>query len=581
MWLKTYLLVTGIGAFLALAFPGLVVFGLFLLVIPGLVLAMMPTAFLYGLVFAAMRFVLGAVLTGIPLNIAAAVATGALMWAIPQPMVRQAKARLAALRQDEVLPPAPVALSGHILIVRPFESRCDSLCAALLRTPGVSSVRIETRHGHSYTYRLGDADMPGRHEKPVGHGLLEPAEYKASDPLARQRALEAEWNLMLTERGLKLIRSDDAPPADFTIAISDGLAGDDQPRVGKSLDWSLAAAPVGRKALELFGRDGMLLMRQELLSTSAPSAPLSIGAEGGIENFRFRWARKRIGDGTQYAEIPVEQLLMDHTSVARGVDLGAADRRTRAELEAALADPARPAGDPAFGLANQWMESHRAVKGPLDQGERALLAQILADPRVISANGLWAVVKRLDEPAPDLRRLAARRYLASAKPHDARGWINAFATLPPGSYAEELPEERMVLAAPERSQYATGLIRRQGDRGVAAVPDLLHLLRQYCAHDPGEYGYGDLTEAMSAVRSGFRVIGPDAAFACDEIEALLATPVMARRYEIARQDWDVLLVVLGRPVETIDKPQRLSGTVAGYRKRIADLAAREFDPSQN
>lgn len=276
MWLKTYLLVTGIGAFLALAFPPLVVLGAFLLLIPGLILAMMPTAFLYGVVFAAMRFVLGTMLIGIPLNIAAAIATGALMWAIPQPMIRQANARLAALREPEVLPSAPVALSGDILITGKFESRCDSLCAALLLTPGVSSVTIKTVRGHSSTYRLGDANTPGKNEKPTGHGLLEPAENMAGDPLARQRALEAEWNLMLTERGLKLVRSDDAPLADFTIAIGNGTVGDDKPRSRKSLDWSLAASPVSRKALELFDRDGKRLLRKVMLSITVPGAPLSI-----------------------------------------------------------------------------------------------------------------------------------------------------------------------------------------------------------------------------------------------------------------------------------------------------------------
>lgn len=581
MWLKTYLLVTGIGAFVALAFPGVVVVGFFLLVIPGLVLSLMPTAFLYGVVFAVMRFVLGAVLTGIPLNIAAAIATGALMWAIPQPVARQAKARLAALREAEVLPPAPVALSGHVLITRPFESRCDSLCVALLRTPGVASVGIETRRGHPKTYRLVDQAAPGNSETPIGHGLLEPARYEAGDPLSRQRALEAEWNLMLAERGLKLVRSDDTPPPDFTITISDGTLGDDKSNARKNLDWSLAEAPFGRKALELFDRDGTPLLRQAMLFTSVPSAPLSIWADGGIQNFSFGWGRQRIGDGKQHAEIPVEELLLEHTRVARGVDQAAAARRTRTELEAALADPARPVGDPAFALANQWMESHRAVKEPFDEGERALLVRILADPRVTSSDGLWAAVTRLEGPATDLRRLAAERYLASADKKAARGWVNALATLPPGSYAEQLPEERTVLAAPETSQYATGLIRRQGDRGVAAVPDLLHLLRQYATQDPGKYGYSDLTEAMSAVRSGFRVIGPNAAYAREEIEALLATPAMARRYEIDRQDWDVLLVVLGRPVESIAKPERLSGTNASYRNRIADLATRPFDPSRN
>jgi hypothetical protein len=44
--LKRYLLVTGLGAFIALAKPDLVVVGYFLLLIPGLLLSLAPTAFL-------------------------------------------------------------------------------------------------------------------------------------------------------------------------------------------------------------------------------------------------------------------------------------------------------------------------------------------------------------------------------------------------------------------------------------------------------------------------------------------------------------------------------------------------------
>lgn len=51
-FLTTYLMITGIGAFLALAMPGLVMLGLFMLILPGLILGMMPTAFIYGVIFA-------------------------------------------------------------------------------------------------------------------------------------------------------------------------------------------------------------------------------------------------------------------------------------------------------------------------------------------------------------------------------------------------------------------------------------------------------------------------------------------------------------------------------------------------
>jgi hypothetical protein len=255
------------------------------------------------------------------------------------------------------------------------------------------------------------------------------------------------------------------------------------------------------------------------------------------------------------------------------VDQAAAAERTRTVIVAALADPARPAGDAAFNLANQWMESLRAAKDPLSAEDRRLLARILEDRRVTSADGLWEAVKRLSDPAEDLRRLAARRYLDADDPKNAKGWLAPWSSLPSGTFAAPLPEEREVLAATESAMYAGALIRRQADRGVEAVPDLLRLLRAFAAHDPGKYRYADLTSAMEAVRDAFRAIGPAAAPARPEIEALLATPGLARRYEIGKQEWDVLLVVLGRPVDTLEKPERLSGTVESYRERVAKAAA--------
>jgi hypothetical protein len=84
MWLKTYLIITGIGAFVALTMPWLVIIGSFLIV-PGIILASMPTAFMYGVAFALFRLPLGSVLSGASLNVMSGVATLALFWAIPQP----------------------------------------------------------------------------------------------------------------------------------------------------------------------------------------------------------------------------------------------------------------------------------------------------------------------------------------------------------------------------------------------------------------------------------------------------------------------------------------------------------------
>ena len=581
MTLKTYLLVTGIGAFIALAFPALVVVGYFLLLVPGVILSLMPTAFLYGVVFALSRYLLSALLGGMALNVAAVVVTAIVLLAIPQPVAFSTKARLAALRQEEVLPPAPIPLSGHILLRRSFGHKCDALCAALLKTPGVLSVTLESRIRKPATFRLVGVATPGDSLAPSGFGMAEDGKYNASDPLATSRGLEAEWNLMLSDRGLKLVAEAIHPTPDFIINIIDGPVSEDGLANEHRSKWSLRAATPRRNALEIFDREGRALLRQERLSAYVPSAPLSIGTTGGIENFRFRWSQQRLGDDTESGGIPVDALLLDHTNVARGVDQAAAAERTRAAIAAALADPARPADDPVFKLANQWMEGQQGRKEPFDAEDRRLLVRILEDRRVTSADGLWAAVKRLSDPAEDVRRLAARRYLDASDPKEAKGWIAPWPALPTGAFAAPLPEERAVLASPQTAMYAGGLIRRQADRGTEAVPDLLRLLRAFAAHDPGKYRYSDLTSAMDSVRDAFRAIGPAAAPARGEIEALLATPGLAQRYENNRQSWDVMLVVLGRPVDTLEKPARLSGTVESYRERVAKVAAKPFEPGRD
>lgn len=581
MTLELYLLVTGVGAAIALLFPLSVTIGIYLLIIPGLILAMMPSAFLYGLVFGAFRLLLGEMLEGILLDIAALTATAGLMWVIPQPQMRIAASWLDALREDDITPATPIALSGHIYIWQARGKGCDALCAALLKTPGVLSVTRERAYGAAVTYRLVPVDAPGESVKPLGFGLLPKPEYRWDDPLASHRNLQAEWNLMLSSCGLKLVEEEANEKPDFSIIITDGPVDDPAPAHSDQIAWSLRPSEIRKDALEIFDGDGRPLLRRAILSTTVPSAPLLIGTDGGVETFRFQFARKRIGDGTASSAIPREALLLEHTTIARGVDEAAVIGLMRSTIEAALGDPARPAEDAAFKLAEQWMASHRATAQPPDAGERALLVRLLEDRRVASADGLATAVGRIVDPAPDLRRLAAARYLAASDPDKARGWINAMSCLPPGAFATALPEEEEILAAPRTSIHATGLIRRQADRGVAAVPDLLRLLRDFSTYKSGKYRISDTTHAANAVRMAFRAIGPGAASARPEIEALLATPGLAHGYRIEKDDWDVMLVVLGKPVSDLEKPEGLTGTVERYRTRVAERAARPFDPRRD
>lgn len=146
--LQIYLIVTSVLAIAAILEPTLVVVGLFLGILPGLVLQLAPTGFLYGLVFAIiLQFAIPAAWRPGVRSFAAFTATLAVFWALPQPGLWYAQKLLnESFRQDVTpAPDAPVDLSGHVRISNPDAStHCAALCTALLSTPGVTAFTIDT-----------------------------------------------------------------------------------------------------------------------------------------------------------------------------------------------------------------------------------------------------------------------------------------------------------------------------------------------------------------------------------------------------------------------------------------------------
>src|SRR4051812_11622758 len=153
-FLRCYLLVTGVGAFVAISVPTLVVVGLFFGILPGLILAVMPTAFLWGLLFALVYWLVAEVLPRPAAGGVAAIAAVAMLMLMPQGGLRAARARLAATHEPERIPAQPIPVRGHVRIEVPhWDSTpgnadrrpgpgCDGLCASLLFKPGVSSVTV-------------------------------------------------------------------------------------------------------------------------------------------------------------------------------------------------------------------------------------------------------------------------------------------------------------------------------------------------------------------------------------------------------------------------------------------------------
>ncbi|WP_380874290.1 hypothetical protein ACFB49_46960 [Sphingomonas sp. DBB INV C78] len=576
LMLGLYLIVTGLLAAVAISVPSLVVLGLFLGIVPGLILAFAPSAFLYGLAFGVIRFVLGAFLSGFLLFICSASLTLALFWALPQPGLARARALLADAVLPDIQPPAPIALDGHIRVERRFENRCDNLCVALLTTPGVTGVTIVIKGQKKdsiRTWRLVPVAAPGEAVIPNGFGFDDPsAEKVPGDWSAGPRALEAAWNLRLAA-GVKLVSDDDAPPPAFVIETSERPVHDGRPG-----PWSLSPRAGRIETGQLRDNRGNVLLRRQVASIAAPAAPLISTYTGGIESGRMEWSTRTLAHPARYAQLEFEKQVVTHTNIARGVDREAAMAKARAELVRALDDPSRAADDAAFRLANQWLASFERAKA-MTASDAVIVERVVADRRIRSADGLWAALRAMGDDGSRVRRLVEARIMDREGARENKQWGRALRELPAGAFAIETPEEATILADPDVSRYATAIIARQADRGPEALPDLLRLLEEHATVDPGKYGYGDASEAINAVRRALRALGASARPALPQVESLFARHERLQR--LRGEDWDVTLVAMGMPLERVVKPANRSGTSAQYVERVARKAAQTFDPRRD
>ena len=144
--MKYALVITSFLAGLAIAAPELVVFGYFLLIVPGLVLTFAPTAFIYFAVTAVVRRLLP-IASSMTATAVAFGVTLLLGWAVMQPFRSAAMSAYHADELPDVLPNQAIELDGHVRMERPDQRRepgCDYLSLAVLDSPGVESLTTVT-----------------------------------------------------------------------------------------------------------------------------------------------------------------------------------------------------------------------------------------------------------------------------------------------------------------------------------------------------------------------------------------------------------------------------------------------------
>lgn len=197
--LRLTLIVTGVCALIVMTVPGILVFAYLALIIPGVILSLMPTAFMWLVTFSVMWWPMRSRLSLSISNALALAGTLAIFWLLPQASIASSRAEFSRIAADQdVFPDKRLALSGDIKVIVPhldmaaidpdivkrdaadykeildrwvrtrpkncdgvcismsrpnepyhrekYENRawgCDALCVALLATPGITSVTVD------------------------------------------------------------------------------------------------------------------------------------------------------------------------------------------------------------------------------------------------------------------------------------------------------------------------------------------------------------------------------------------------------------------------------------------------------
>ncbi|MEO8375408.1 MAG: hypothetical protein ABI471_09290 [Sphingomonas bacterium] len=610
--LKLYLITTGIGAFIAVTFPAIVVIGLFLIV-PGLILSLMPTAFLYGCVFAALWFPLQSWLGPWAATLLALPATIGLLYLVAIPSHLASRAKLAEAILPDVTPGEKLGIAGHMRLdmpaftTEPFDPanpkaprpvRCNALCAAMLFTPGVESVTLNPNRNRTSSQgaAIGDAplDPSARTFRRVPRAqcaeTLRPTD-AAGLGLDHDgvRALETEWNLRLSSSDC-IIAVPTLGLHDLVVAQGNySLFGD---RVGGK-EWSLGARAVRVERFEIRSADGTVRMRSLIATTEALTRPLLITPGGSLENFSFGWSHTTLSNANRYATLDMAKLLKAHTNLVLSADPVATARLARGRLQAMVDDPAVTTADTGWSAAEGYFAQLR--KTGIDEADRRLLPALIRDPRMTRFQGIWDAVRAHGDQGTILREAMVERLArppadpeAEADREARRTIGRVIASLPPGTFASPSPAELSILGDPTVRSRAPGLVARQSDRGATAVPLLLDIIEYHSRawmesrNDRSRRPEpGDNRDAVmvDAARVAFCRLGLVAASALPRLIAL-DRERQASNILSGDREWTTTLARLGQPVESFAKPENLSGTTEQFH---ADLRRRltNFQPDRD
>ena len=571
MSIQRVLLVSGVLAVIAIMFPQLTGIGLFLLAVPGLVLMLAPTVFIYTATFAIVRRYLP-IAHARALNLVAAFITLGLGVVVPLPLwliQRQVFHRAAT---GDVVPNERVVIRGDVLLSNDetrteffggkTQVRCDTLCAALLDTPGVGTVTIAHKEFPT-SYRLLPKGEPKGAATTRAVALKNPEEIlqflpEKSFNFADFAARSVAENAIIARWGLRLVN-------DATLAVVPTPQHHDL-TITMSHTSRQGMFDASVRQVDVRDREGRVLLRRQHVTATRVFMPLLV-LPGDVLARNGKWGLARIDVETSdrlWGKKSTTVLFEDTTLAWPSGPGQPATAGMRDRLAAALTQPGKPAD---LSLAGPWIATINWQS--VSDGDVDLLGKLIADTRVNELSELY--MGYTDRVRAELRGPIVARLINPSTAPQIRQRLNSLVKfMPPGTFAVPSPDEMALLNNPLLRSEAPALVQRLADRGKEGVPELVRILEEEMQVEPWPARQG----VLAAVSRAFVRLGPDAASALplvielfDERDSPLAkgSAVVASNSD----HWRAAMVSMGRPIEEVPFPPNFTAAqIASGREEI-------------
>jgi hypothetical protein len=618
-FLTLYLAWTGVGAFIALAMPGLVMLGLFMLILPGLILGIMPTAFMYGVIFTVGFLAARAIFGDGVISIIAGLAFLVLViTTIPQPTRAADIAAYKASILPAVTPAKPIELKGDIRFnfnnpsmnksSGPYVKgrsgyRCDSYCLAALFTPGVTSVTID-KSGlddlgkpsiEARTYRLvARPDCRSNYEVNFDN-ITAPLRTNSKPGVSLfddSKVLVSDWAMRLANE-FCVVMEVPVQNHHFTITelISNGSGG---PYRGGN--WKFGSGRIDTQTLTIHqGKD--LVFREHRSSVTTLAKVLLIGFAGDLTNPHFRWERATLYSGDKYGSVDLQKSMGDFTNLA-GKPVDGSSRKEnaaahlpayRAQMLSALNDPSLSEKSPAFKVMESYFAAISDKAAPEDV---EILSRLFSDTRITRYEGAWNLRLPAEHMIP-IYNAYTKRIIAEGAPSRFQKSLmsNAVAKMGTDTFKLIGPDQIRLLNNPSWRLAVPELVRALGYGGLNSGRTLIQYLKQHAGaianidrmrknREVSGYGLQEQRDAnmtlIGAAQRGLCIMAPRDPALLNELDEFLRSGAMPRYLVTGHNqtDWDVLLVRMGKPVASLEKPESMSGTAAKHQDLVRQRAQR-------